>query len=277
MIIAGRFKLRIQNGVTARFSNDGDDYGPIAISKRGLERMIYATRIARIGRSILTLNRDREYNSLKRMLQLRPLDNLLDVGSGDGFWTARFATQCAKVAGLEPDERMLALAKTLYPRSNVEYVKGSAESIPYPNNTFDKVVSVSCLEHFADPLRGLKEMARVLKPRGRLAISVDSLLPENSTVPFRDWHARRHFVTNYFSHEQLLGMLKQVGLRSEPERTEHLFRSRLAARVRQIFIRRPRLLLPLFPLLYGVVRLADRLADDIHGQIIIVTATRDFT
>ena len=239
--------------------------------------MNFLTRIGRISRSLLTLNRDREYQGLKRMLELRPSDHLLDVGSGDGFWTARFAMHCANISGLEPDERMLSLAKTLYPRSNVEYVQGNAELIPYPNNTFDKVVSVSCLEHFADPLQGLREMARVLKPGGRLAISVDSLLPENSPADFREWHARRHFVTNYFSREHLLGMLKQVGLRSEPERTEHLFRSRLAARVRQIFIRRPRVLLPLFPLLYGVVRLADRVADDMHGQIIVVTATREFS
>jgi SAM-dependent methyltransferase len=157
----------------------------------------------------------------------------------------------------------------------VEYVKGSAESIAYPNSTFDKVVSVSCLEHFADPLKGLREMTRVLKPGGRLAISVDSLLPENSSSSFRGWHTRRHFVTHYFNREELLNMMMQVGLRSEPERTVHIFRSRLAARVRQLFIRRPRLFLPIFPLLYGVVRLADRMANDMHGQIIVVTATRE--
>jgi ubiquinone/menaquinone biosynthesis C-methylase UbiE len=209
------------------------------------------------------------------MLALRPSDHLLDVGSGDGFWTASFSTHAARVTGLEPDERMLNLARRLYQRPNVEYVQGSAESIPYPSNTFDKVVSVSCLEHFANPLQGLREMARVLKPGGRLAISVDSLLAENSPPSFREWHTRRHFVTHYFNREELEGMMKTVGLRCEPERTEHLFRSRLAARVRQLFIRRPRLLLPLFPLLYGVVRLADRMKDDMHGQIIIVTATHD--
>jgi ubiquinone/menaquinone biosynthesis C-methylase UbiE len=235
--------------------------------------MSYLTRIGRMSRSIFTLNRDREFNSLKRMLELKPVDSLLDVGSGDGFWTARFATHCAKVTGLEPDQRMLALAQALYLRSNVEYAQGSAESIPYPSCTFDKVVSVSCLEHFGDPLQGLREMARVLKPGGRLAISVDTLLPENSPASFREWHAHRHFVTHYFNREELMGMLKQVGLRSEPDRTEHLFRSRLAARVRQLFIRRPRLLLPLFPFLYGIVWLADRLSNDMHGQIIVVTAT----
>jgi ubiquinone/menaquinone biosynthesis C-methylase UbiE len=237
--------------------------------------MKYLTRINRISRSLLTLNRDREYHTLKRMLALRPSDSLLDVGSGDGFWTARFAMHAARVTGLEPDEQMLGLARGLYQRSNVEYVRGSAESIPYPNSTFDKVVSVSCLEHFADPLQGLREMARVLKPGGRLAISVDSLLPENSPLSFREWHRRRHFVTHYFNHEELQSMMKTVGLQCESEASKHLFRSRLAARVRQHFIRRPPFWLPLFPMLYGAVRLADRMKNDMHGQIIVVTATRN--
>jgi ubiquinone/menaquinone biosynthesis C-methylase UbiE len=237
--------------------------------------MTYFARIDRMSRSIFTLNRDREYNILKRMLDLSPTDHILDVGSGDGFWTVRFATYCAHVIGLEPDEHMLGLARNLYQRLNVEYVRGSAESISYPNSSFDKVVSVSCLEHFADPLQGLREMARVLKPGGRLAISVDSLLPENSPRSFREWHMRRHFVTHYFSREELLDMMKDVGLRCEPERTEHLFKSRLAARVRQLFIRRPRLLLPFFPVLYCVVRFADRFVDHMHGQIIVVTAIRE--
>lgn len=236
--------------------------------------MKYLARIDRMGRSLLTLNRDREYKTLKQMLALRPTDRVLDVGSGDGFWTARFAAHCAQIVGLEPDEHALEYARALYQRPNVEYVQGNAESLPYPPGTFDKVVSVSCLEHFADPLQGLREMARVLKPGGRLAISVDSLLPENSPVSFREWHKCRHFVTHYFNRDELLSMMKSVGFRCEPEQTQHLFRSRLAARVRQFFIRRPRFLLPIFPLLYIAVRFADSTMDDMHGQILVVTATR---
>src|SRR5215471_4228161 len=232
------------------------------------------TRIDRIGRSILTLNRDREYAILKGMLALSPTDSVLDAGSGDGFWTARFAKSCTSVTGLEPDERTLGIARQLHQRPNTIYVHGFAESLPFPNNAFDKVVSISCLEHFADPLQGLREMSRVLKPGGRLAISVDSLLPQNSTTKFRNWHRRRHFVTQYFTQDELLDMMKTVGLRCEPERTVHIFRSRVAGRLRQLFERHTRLWLPLFLFFMLPCGSPNWMFDDMHGQIIVVTATR---
>ncbi len=235
---------------------------------------MYLARIDRLSKSLLTLNRDREYTALKRMLALSATDAVLDVGSGDGFWTARLAKHCARVIGLEPDEQMLGYARTLRNCPNVLYVRGAAESLPFPDSAFDKVISVSCLEHFADPLQGLREMARVLKPTGRVALSVDSLLPENSPVSFREWHKCRHFVTHYFNQDELLAMMQTVGLHCEFGHTVHLFRSRVAAHLRQIFIRRPRFWLPVFPLFYSAVRLADWISDDMHGQIIIVSGTR---
>lgn len=233
-----------------------------------------AVRLSRSARSLLTLNRDREYALLKARLVLQPDDHLLDVGSGDGFWTARLARHCAHVTGLEPDGQGLAYANAFYARPNVNYVQGVAESMPFPDERFDKVVSISSFEHFVDPVQGLQEMHRVLKPGGRLAISVDSLLPENAPDAFRAWHKKRHFVTAYFSERALSTLFEEVGFRYEPARTSHLFRSSLAARVRQVFIRRPRVYLPLFPVFYGVVRLGDRFSNDMHGQILVVTATR---
>ena len=67
-------------------------------------------RIRQNARSILTLNRDREYALLRHMLDLQPQDRLFVVGSSDGFWTMRFAETCGHVTGLEPDEQMLAAA-----------------------------------------------------------------------------------------------------------------------------------------------------------------------
>ncbi len=160
-------------------------------------------RIGRVARSLLTLNRDREFAVLKRFLTLRPSDRVLDIGSGDGFWTVRFASHCGEIVGLDPDPELQHLARIFHSRFNLRYVRGMAESLPFPDGSFDKITSVSCLEHFADPLKGLREMARVLKSAGRLALSVDSLLPENSPAAFREWHKRRYFVTEYFTQQQL--------------------------------------------------------------------------
>lgn len=76
-------------------------------------------------------------------------------------------------------------------------------------------------------------MVRVLKPAGRLAISADSLLPQNSTASYRDWHKQRHSFTRYFSQEQLFDMMRTAGICAEEERTVHLFRSRAADKIRQ--------------------------------------------
>lgn len=232
------------------------------------------TRINRSCRSLLTLNRDREFAILKGMLALKETDTVLDAGSGDGFWTASFAKHCGHITGIDPSLQGLQYAKTLHQHPNIDYLHSFGESLPFPDCSFDKVVSVSCLEHFQDPLQGLREMARVLKPGGRLALSVDSLLPENSSASFREWHKHRHFVTEYFNQDKLQGMLKEVGLQCDSESTVHLLRARMSIWLRQIFIRSPRLLLPLFPLFYAMVRVADRISDVTHGQIIVVTATR---
>ena len=111
----------------------------------------FLTRIAQSGKSILTLNRDREYTALKRMLDLKVTDTVLDVGCGDGFWTSRLAQNGGRVVGLEPDLKTLGYAQRFHSLPNITYVCGVAESLPFRDGAFDKVLSVSCLEHFANP------------------------------------------------------------------------------------------------------------------------------
>ena len=55
-------------------------------------------------------------------------------------------------------------------------------------------------------------MSRILKPNGPLSMSVDTLLPENSTITFREWHSRRYFVTQYFKQDELPDRMKTVGI-----------------------------------------------------------------
>jgi ubiquinone/menaquinone biosynthesis C-methylase UbiE len=236
--------------------------------------MPFFLKFSRFARNLFTLNRDREFKHLLQMLQLKKNDRILDVGSGDGFWTAKLANYCFSVVGLEPSDDLRNYAKELNNPSNIEYLDGFAEKMPFADGSFDKVISISCLEHFASPQQGLCEMARVLRLNGRLAISVDSLLPENSTPGFRVWHQKRHFVTEYFDYEKINVMVGQAGLTLETEKTTYLFRSKVSAYIREIYIQKPKALLPLFPFFWLVVNVFDSYFDQMHGQILMITATR---
>lgn len=120
----------------------------------------------------------------------------------------------------------------------------------------------------------MDESFRVLKPGGTLAISVDSLLPENSCKEFRSWHARKYFVTEYFSEKRLTEMLVAAGFIVEHQHTAHLITSRLSGRIRELFLHHPRSLLMLFPLLYLLVLAGDSWGTQLPGQIVVMSARK---
>lgn len=109
--------------------------------------------------------------------QIQPGHRVLDVACGTGV-LAREAVErvgsTGRVAGIDPDRGMLAVARRLAP--TLEWRQGTAESLPYPDESFDAVVSQFGLMFFADRQKALQEMLRVLTPQGQLAVAVwDSL------------------------------------------------------------------------------------------------------
>jgi SAM-dependent methyltransferase len=109
--------------------------------------------------------------------QLKSGDRVLDVACGTGVLAraaAERATPGGSVVGLDPNPGMLAIAAELAPA--VEWRQGAAESLPFPDASFDAVVSQFGLMFFSDRRTALREMLRVLRPGGRLAVAVwDSL------------------------------------------------------------------------------------------------------
>ncbi len=92
-------------------------------------------------------------------------------------------TPDGSVAGLDINPGMLSVAAQIAPE--IEWRQGSAESLPYEDQSFDAVVSQFGLMFFADRVAALQEMIRVLVPGGRLAVAVfDSLdnIPAYATM-----------------------------------------------------------------------------------------------
>ncbi len=233
-------------------------------------------KLARAARSLLSLNRPLEVRTLLALMAVDQGHRMLDVGSGDGFWSARFASRAGMVVALDPSWELTGLARRYSARANLDFHVGQAEHLPYADEVFDRVVAVSTLEHFQDPARSLREVARTLRPGGVLALSVDSLTPENSTDSFRRWHAKKHFVTTYFRQDELLSLIHDSGLEPDAGAVKGIFCSRLAAEARGVFIRRPRLLLSLFPLFWILCRVSDRwgVGGSVPPQILIAKAVK---
>lgn len=104
---------------------------------------------------------------------IRTGDRALDVACGTGA-LARAALESVgsqgRVVGLDPNQDMLAVARRRNP--DIEWREGKAEAIPFPDASFDAVVSQFGFMFFKDRAGALREMMRVLRPGRRLAVAV---------------------------------------------------------------------------------------------------------
>jgi ubiquinone/menaquinone biosynthesis C-methylase UbiE len=99
--------------------------------------------------------------------------SVLDVACGTGALACVVADRvgpAGAVVGLDPNEEMLEVARGKSDR--IEWRNGRAESIPFPDESFDAVVSQFGIMFFDDPCAALREMMRVLRPGARLAVAV---------------------------------------------------------------------------------------------------------
>ena len=102
---------------------------------------------------------------------------VLDVGCGTGILAREVSGRVGssgRVTGIDPSPGMLAVAKQLAP--SLDWREAAAESLPFPDESFDVVVSQFGLMFFMDQRQAIREMLRVLIAGGRLGVAVwDSL------------------------------------------------------------------------------------------------------
>lgn len=113
---------------------------------------------------------------LDHMLEVsdvRPDMRVLDVACGPGFVTMAFAPKCRSVVGIDATDRLVTRARAEAARrtiTNVTFTLGNVERMPFGPDEFDLATCRFAFHHFAHPRLVLAEMARVLKPGGRMVI-----------------------------------------------------------------------------------------------------------
>src|SRR5215510_5045256 len=110
---------------------------------------------------------------LVQLADPQPGERVLDVGCGTGVVARQAASHLGEkgsVTGIDISPDMLAIARAAATRENVaiEWHQGSAEHLPFPNSSFDLVLSQFALMFFADKAAALGEMRRVVSGEGRV-------------------------------------------------------------------------------------------------------------
>ncbi|MBW2726726.1 MAG: methyltransferase domain-containing protein, partial [Deltaproteobacteria bacterium] len=113
--------------------------------------------------------------------ELSGSERVLDIGSGPGHTALLFATRAHEVVASDPTAEMLDQGRRLAAErglDNISFELTSAEKLPFPDGSFDRVTSRQSAHHYADVRAAVREVARVLSPTGRFVL-IDTFSPDD--------------------------------------------------------------------------------------------------
>lgn len=132
----------------------------------------------------------------------------LEIGVGTG----RFAVPLGITVGLEPARAMAAIAR----QRGITVVRGVAEALPFPRDSFDLVAMVTTLCFFRDPFLALAEATRVLVPSGQLLIGmIDRDSPLGRMYEANRARSKFFREARFYAVPQVLAWLRDLGYRDE--------------------------------------------------------------
>jgi arsenite methyltransferase len=131
-----------------------------------------------MARAIERMYESRDYKrrraAVRAALGATPGDRVLDIGCGPGFYCAELVAEVGakgSVVGVDGSASMLALAaRRCEGAENVEFQEADATSLPVPDSSVDRALSVQVLEYIAEPDAVLAEIYRALHPGGRIVV-----------------------------------------------------------------------------------------------------------
>ncbi len=138
---------------------------------------------------------------------LRPEMEVADVGSGTGFMVEGLAPLVRSVVAIDSSPQMLGVAREKFAAAaNVDVREGQGNALPLDDASVDAVFANMYLHHCPDPAKAIREMARVLRPGGRLVLT-DLDAHEHA------WMHEEHADTWLgFRRQHVRGWLREAGL-----------------------------------------------------------------
>jgi ubiquinone/menaquinone biosynthesis C-methylase UbiE len=177
----------------------------------------------------------------RHVREQRPL-SVLDLGSGTGRFTPALAqTFGGPVHGVEPADRMRAIAERSARHPQVAYLAGAAERIPLPDESCDLVVMYLSLHHVRDREAAAREIARVLRPSSGGQVLIRSTFGDR--IPDLLWHryfprARAVEKEMFPTVDEVVQVFSAVGLQSLAlDQVRHRFASSVTEYAAQLRLR----------------------------------------
>ncbi len=226
-------------------------------------------------------------------LDVRPGMTVLDLGCGEGRHAFEAYRRGARVVALDHGTAEVSTTRRWLdaitaageaPRgAAAEVVRGDVLALPVPDASVDRVIAAEVLEHIPDDSTAIAEIARVLKPGGRVAVTVPRYGPERVCWALSDaYHANEGGHVRIYRRPELRGKLADAGLRPAGQHHAHALhapfwwlkcavgveRDAAAVRAYHRFLvwdlaERPR-----------VTRVAERLLDPLIGKSLVVYADK---
>ncbi len=131
--------------------------------------------LGRLGGTIMARTNRRHAAWAIDLLGVQQHESVLEIGFGPGIAIQLLVPKAHRVAGVDPSAVMLRQATrrnaAAIREGRVELRQGSADHLPFANAGFDKALAVNSMQVWPEPLTGLREISRVLKVGGRLALA----------------------------------------------------------------------------------------------------------
>ena len=144
--------------------------------------------------------------------------NLLDLGCGPGIVTAAMAPDVREAVAYDLTPEMLDKAKQRCQEAglkNVRFELGSAEHLPFPDESFDSVATRLTIHHFLDPRRVMKEVVRVTRRNGKVVVAdvVSSENDEEAALHNALETLRDPTHVQMLSYSAMMELIQSAGLR----------------------------------------------------------------